>query len=325
LLPRRCGPLSPHLASRHEVEQTLRESGLPVTVLRAGLILGPGGSSTSMLINLVRRLPLMILPKWTRHRSASIDIRDVVRAFSITLNDKRLWGGTYDLATHQPLTYEQMILGAAKALHRRPATVRIPFDCIRISRRWVSWISGVPISLVGPLMESLTHDLDAQPNPLLQRLRDGAVPFERSVCDATDPSGRPASNPRSSTLPADRTRLRSESRVRSVQRMPLPEGWDAQQVATEYCRWLSRSFLTTLFVEQTKDGSLHFDARIPPVTLLILTPTPYSRSTGRRRAFYISGGLLSRKVSPPGRFEFRVFAEHSCIIAAIHGFAPRLP
>lgn len=325
LVPADPKHLSPHLASRLEVEDVLRQSGLAVTVLRAGLIIGPGGSSTRMLLNLVRRLPVMILPKWTRCRTGSIDIRDVSRAFDAVLRDEQFRGGTYDLATHRAMTYERMILGAGEILGRRPLVCRVPVNFIKLSHLWVRCFSSVPSSLVGPLMESLTYDLDPRPNALLSLLDTSAVGFEQSIRDSVDPKSRPLENPRKRIIQKDNQTMKSESRVRSIQRMPLPPGWDAPRVADEYREWLSKTFLTTLFVEQQDDGSLCFVWRIPRIVLLKLVPTPFSSNTNRRRAFYISGGVLARTVDPPGRFEFRVFPENNCLIAAIHGFAPSLP
>jgi uncharacterized protein YbjT (DUF2867 family) len=81
LIPEGDEQLSPHLRSRLEVESVLRSRSVKVTVLRAGLIFGPGGSSFSMLINLVRRLPVMLLPAWVRSTTHSIDIENVCQAF----------------------------------------------------------------------------------------------------------------------------------------------------------------------------------------------------------------------------------------------------
>lgn len=325
LIPEGSGELSPHLASRLEVEGVLRRSGIALTILRAGLIFGPGGSSTRMLLNLVRRLPFMILPRWTRNHTGSSDVRDVLRAFAMVLENPARFGGTFDLATHGKMTYEDMILGAGKILGRRLRVVRAPINGIAISRLWVRLFSGLPLSLVTPLMESLTHNLVAKDNPLQAAIRDGAVPFAQSVRNAADGEGRPLDNPRKKLLPRDRRQLRSESRVRSVQRMPLPQGWDAPRVAEAYRQWLSRSFMTALFSEYEPDGAFAFVWRFPRVRLLELTPTPRSRQDPQRVAYYISGGLLTRRVEPPGRFEFRLFPASGCLVAAIHGFSPRLP
>ena len=70
--------LSSHLASRLEVENTLAASGVPVTALRAALVVGRGGSSFDILVKLVTRLPAMICPAWTSTRTQPIALSDVV-------------------------------------------------------------------------------------------------------------------------------------------------------------------------------------------------------------------------------------------------------
>lgn len=318
-------PLSTHLASRLEVESVLRQSGVPVTVLRAGLIVGPGGSSTRMLINLVRRLPVMILPKWTASSTRSIDVRDVVRAFELVLKEPSRWVGIYDLAGHPPMNYRDMILNTARVLGRNPRCLSYPFHSIKLSRLWVRSVSGVSAQLVHPLLASLTHPLRASPNPLLAEIEPEAVDFDTSVRDAMDAGGHPRPNPRDEVRKLDRTEIRAAKRVRSVQRMDLPEGWDAEAVALAYGEWLTRTFRGWIGVTRDPDGTLRFHLKKPSTDLLVLTPTPFSRKGARRRAFYISGGALALQVDPPGRFEFRVFPELKICIAAIHGYAPRLP
>lgn len=314
---------SPHLRSRCEVEAVLRSRSVKVTVLRAGLIFGAGGSSFSMLVNLVRRLPLMILPKWTSSLTQSVDVQNVCEAFELCLTQPDLAGDIYDLGGHSPMRYADMIEGTAKVLGRRVRSVRFPANCFALSQHWVSWYGSVPVALVGPLLESLQFDLQARPNLLLERLQPKLIPFEESLRRAVD-DGAPKPNPRASTQQSDRRRIREQSRVRSVQRMHLPKGWTAQQVSKEYGEWLTRFHLGLIRVPQGEDGVIRFVA-LGKVVLLELTPTPYTVSNQRRCAYYISGGVLVRDVQPPGRLEFRLFPESGCLIASIHGYAPRLP
>lgn len=324
LMPDDSESLSPHLRSRREVEAVLRSRSVPVTVLQAGLIFGPGGSSFSMLINLVRRLPLMLLPAWVQSKTHSIDIENVCQAFELALTDSDLAGGTYDLGGHQPMTYRELIQKTAHLLGRRIHTVNFPLNCFTLSKHWVSLFSGVAPALVGPLQESLQHDLAAKPNALLDRLAEKLIPLETSMRRSVDANGRPKANPRSHTQLADVRRIKADRRVRSVQRMPLPQGWDSEKIAHEYGAWLSQRFAGLIDAEYDTNGVVRFRGRFLG-TLLELTPTPYSRENKRRRAYYISGGRLSRKVDPPGRFEFRLFPENDCLIASIHDFSPTLP
>jgi len=325
LMPKSDDEASPHLRSRREVEAVLRSRSVKVTVLRAGLIFGPGGSSFSMLVNLVRRLPIMLLPKWVGSITHSIDIANVCEAFSEVLRDPEFASGTYDLGGHTPMTYRELIHATARGLGKRVWTLDVPFNLFRFSQHWVALFGGVPNALVAPLQESLRHDLQAADNPLLDQLRPAMIPFETSLANSVDAHGRALPNPRRITQQSDRRAIRYERRVRSVQRMPLPLGWSAPQVAATYGTWLTQRFGGLINVLQAEDGTLQFYACRRWITLLELTPSPFTRDNDRRKAYYISGGILNRPVNPPGRFEFRLFPENHCLIASIHGFSPSLP
>jgi len=325
LIPNTDEPLSPHLRSRLEVENVLRSRTVKVTVLRAGLIFGPGGSSFSLLINLVRRLPIMLLPAWVRSKTHSIDIENVCQAFELCMQEPELAGATYDLGGHYPMTYREMISQTAELLGKKARFVNFPYNCFGLSKHWVAVFGDVPPALVGPLQESLQHDLEAQPSALSARLKDKFVSFEASFRKSVDAEGMPKPNPRSSTQASDRKYIKEARRVRSVQRMPLPTGWSAQKITTEYGEWLSRRFGGLINATKDAEAVVRFEALGGRFVLLELTPTPYSLGSQRRCAFYISGGRLSRDVDPPGRLEFRLFPEQGCLIASIHGFAPTLP
>lgn len=324
LMPEDDENLSPHLRSRAEVEDVLKSRSIPVTVLRAGLIFGPGGSSFSMMVNLVRRLPLMLLPAWAQSITQSVDIENVCMAFECCLKDSKWRGGVYDLASHEPMTYASMIRQTAQFLGPQIRTIQLPFNFFSISQRWIAYLGGVPIALVKPLQESLRHNLKARPNPLLDYVKSSLIPFEDSLAKAVDSKGRPLPNPRSYTQKADKKQIKKDRRVRSVQRMPLPTGWSAKEVMNAYGVWLDRTFRKLLSVCTDARGVVRFNVLGRYFTLLELTPTPFSVDS-YRCAFYITGGYLSRKVDPPGRLEFRVLPERRCIIASIHGFAPTLP
>jgi uncharacterized protein YbjT (DUF2867 family) len=325
LMPADGDELSPHLRSRREVEAVLRSRSVKVTVLRAGLIFGPGGSSFTMLVNLVRRLPFMLLPEWVGSTTHSIDIKNICAAFNWVLTDPQLIGATYDLGGHEPMTYRDMIHATARGLGKRVRTIDVPFNLFRFSQHWVALFGGVPTALVAPLQESLRHNLQAAPNPLLTLLAPHLVPFESSLASSVDKHGSPLPNPRRVTQKSDQRTIRRERRVRSVQRMTLPEDWTATRVATTYGEWLTKRFGGLINVSQTDEGVLRFYAGARWIMLLELTPTPSTRGNELRKAYYISAGVLNRSVNPPGRFEFRLFPETRCLIASIHGFSPALP
>jgi len=327
LIPEEEGQLSAHLSSRREVEEVLRSRSVEVTVLRSGLIYGPGGSSARILLNLVNRLPVMVLPAWTRLQTQSTDVRDVSRAVELCLTEEEFRGGTWDIASHAPMSYRDMILRAAKVLHgREPATLNFPANFIGLSQLWVSLISQTSPRLVNPLLASLKHSMVTRDNALLERLLPEAVAFEESVKDAVDEEGRPARLPATVPRSQKRKELKRARRVRSVQRMSNPAGWSVAEVASAYGKWLTRSSHALVDVRQDSDGTLLFYWRIPRLLMLKLTPSDLTRKPGHRLVYYITGGLLNRaEEDPPGRFEFRLVNDGREVIAAIHEFAPSLP
>lgn len=324
LIPEECTHLSPHLASRLEVEKVLRAGDTPVTVIRAGIIFGAGGSSAAMLLNLVRRLPVMILPKWTSSTIQSVDIEHICKAFSVIVRDPHDFVGVYDIASHPPMTYANMIAETAAFLSSSYRGIRFPFHFISLSRLWVSLFSGVSPALVNPLLESLRHELRARPNRLTEIACQPPISFADSVRCSVDKRGRPLPNPRGHSQTRDNRLIRQARQVRSVQRLPLPPDWDATRVATSYGNWLARTFRGLVKVPRSDDGVLRFYAPFG-LLLLELSPSP-ATTTGNRRVFYITGGILARpEKNPTGRLEFRVISGGREIIAAVHGFVPRLP
>ena len=148
---------SAHLSSRLEVEQTLGGRATPVTAIRAGIILGPGGSSMKMMVELVRRLPAMILPSWTRSRSSPIAVDDVVRVVRRCMHEDASLNGSFDIGGPEVMSYREMMRRAAQLLKRKIPMLPVPFFSPALSRHWVALITGTSTSLVGPLVDSLRH------------------------------------------------------------------------------------------------------------------------------------------------------------------------
>ncbi len=316
--------LSRHLESRREVERALGAHGVPVTALRAGMVVGPGGSSLHILLSLVRRLPVMVTPKWTASPTQPIALEDVVRAFLRVLGDPAHYGQTYDIGGPDVMSYREMMARTAKVLGRRRRMLGVPLFSPRLSTLWVSLVTGVPHALVGPLVESLEHPMTVDDNPLQRWLLPDAVGFEDAVSHSIDADGRPLEAPRVAQRRRERAPHRAASTVRSVQRLTLPEGRDAAWAAREYIRWLPGEAGSLLFADV--DGMrISLGWALPKIELLQLTYAPH-RSGSDRALFYVTGGLLARiDASHRGRFEFRRVLDPRTLIAAVHEFRPTLP
>lgn len=318
--------LSRHLESRLEVERTLGVYGVPVTTLRAGLVVGAGGSSFEMMTRLVGRLPVMIGPIWTRSLSQAVALSDVVKLLRFAMEHPELAGRAYDVGCPDVMSYADTLRVAGSVLGRRTRVLTLPLRTARLSLLWVSVITGAPRELVRPLMESLRHDLVARDGLVLQKMAgiEGLplrASIERALADQQALDAAATTNPKKSA-PAGR---KAPSRVRSVQRLPLPPGRNARWVASEYTRWLPLFMAPLLRVSVNPEESCSFYSWPLRRPLLVLRFAA-DRSTDDRQLFYVTGGLLARVVEGTRpRLEFRSVLGGRFLLAAIHDFVPALP
>ncbi|MEL6616272.1 MAG: NAD(P)H-binding protein, partial [Bacteroidota bacterium] len=340
LLPEDTDDLSRHLKSRWEVEQALSAHATPVTTLRAGLVVGPGGSSLAILVNLVRRLPAMVLPSWTDSDTQPIALRDVIRAVDLVLGSPEAYTGPFDIGGPEPMSYREMMQRTGDIMGFDRPMVGVPVITPKLSTLWISLITGSPMALAGPLVASLRHDMVVTDNPVQRAIAPDALTFEASLDAALDTDGHLLPDPRQSLRRSDDRTIRTDRLVRSVQRFDLPQGRSAEWAGMEYMRWL-HGFAGSLIRVDVTDASppeASGDGAAPtvgptarffvgPLRKPVLELTYSSdRSQPDRALFYVTGGLLYNE-QPAGRarLEFRSVLGGKCLIAAIHDFAPRLP
>jgi uncharacterized protein YbjT (DUF2867 family) len=115
--------LSPHLRSRREVEGLLGEAGVPVTVLRAAIVVGHGGISWEMTRQLVEHLPLLAAPSWAHTLTQPIALGDVVRYLVGVLAHPRALGRVFEVGGADVLSYEDMLRRAAMVQYGRDVPV----------------------------------------------------------------------------------------------------------------------------------------------------------------------------------------------------------
>ncbi len=150
--------LSKHLRSRAEVAKILKAGSVPVTVLRAAMIIGSGSASFEILRYLVDRLPVMITPKWVRTPSQPIAIRNVLNYLIASLNNDDVLGQTLDIGGPDILTYQQIMdIYAEEAGLRKRFVVPVPFFSPTLSSYWIHMVTPVPAYLGRPLAEGLRN------------------------------------------------------------------------------------------------------------------------------------------------------------------------
>lgn len=151
--------LSDHLSSRHATGEALRESGVPVTELRAAVIVGSGSLSFEMIRNLTERLPVMIVPKWAATRIQPIGIREVLVYLIATLETPACAGRIIEIGGSDVLTYADMMTQYAEERGLRRWLIHVPVLTPRLSSYWVHWVTPVPASVAKPLIEGLRNEV----------------------------------------------------------------------------------------------------------------------------------------------------------------------
>jgi len=165
--------LSEHLRSRRDVERLLGESIVPVTALRAGIVVGHGGISWEMTRQLVERLPLMVTPRWVDTRTQPIAVADAVRYLVGVLEPEEAAGRSYDIGGPEVLSYGDMMRRVASIEGRRLGVVRVPLLSPGLSSRWLSLVTDVDSATGRSLVESMTNEVVVRDDAI----RD-LVPFE---------------------------------------------------------------------------------------------------------------------------------------------------
>ncbi len=277
------GELSPHLASRLEVEKTFQAYRTPMTALRASIVIGPHGSSFRIVEGLVRRLPALVAPGWANNPTQPIALDDVVALLAFCVGRPEVADRAFDVAGPDVVTYRFLLEETARQLGLRRWIVVTRLIPPAISKLWVSVISGTPRALVSPLVESLRHPMVAS-DRTLNRL--AGLPGT-SIADAIASAlAAPAKKSGPSKLAHPLRWVREASDVRSVQRLPLPAHWRATDVVHEYARWLPRFMFPFIRVDVKPDGRFLFRARFLPRPLLELTHSGARSTRGPRAALH---------------------------------------
>ncbi len=304
------------LNANDEVEKTLGSRGAKVCVLRASIILGPGGDRAEMLVRLVETLPMMLLPAWTRTRVRPIARNDIVEAIRWVLENDQAAACIWNVAGPDVTSFAELLEVTADIMGLKRKFWTIGIDAPRSSSLWISTFTGLPSGMIRTTIESLRDEnlrdeseLRALPGLPQTPLRESMQRTVDSRKDAHSLTKRVAKP----TPPI----------VRSVQRLQLPPGRGAEWVSMLYTRWLSRVLWPFLHVEIKDEKFVHFKVRLLPWPVLILE-RDHHVSQPDRQLFWIRGGLLAGNQSQ-GRLEFREVLDKKYVLAAIHDFHPRLP
>ena len=174
-------PRSQHLKSRAETGEVLRQGSVPVTEIRAGMIIGPGSAAYEVIRDLVNHLPAMITPAWVRSRSTPIALPDLL-AYLIAVADlPEAAGRILDAGGPDPVTYEQIMRCYGKLVGRQPRILAVPVLTPRLSSYWLRFVTSVPTNVARALVEGLEHDFVAQDAELRAMVPRRLLGLEESI------------------------------------------------------------------------------------------------------------------------------------------------
>jgi dTDP-glucose 4,6-dehydratase len=160
--------LSPHLASRREVETVLAEGSYDLTVLRAAVIIGAESASFRILNDLTDRLPLMLVPQWVRTPCQPIGIEDTISYLVGVLSVDETRANTYDIGGPSVWTYESLLQLTARQKGKRVYILPVPVMTPGLSSHWLRLTTDVQYEIAHALAESMRNPVVVDANSDLQ-------------------------------------------------------------------------------------------------------------------------------------------------------------
>ncbi len=163
--------LSHHLQSRTEVGRLLQLGSVPVTILRAAMIIGSGSASFEILRYLVDRLPVILTPRWVDTPCQPIGVRNVMHYLIGCLECPETLGETFDIGQPEILSYHQLMeIYAEEAGLRKRRIIPLPFLTPRLSSYWIHLLTPIPAALARPLTEGLKNPVVCHDNRISELL-----------------------------------------------------------------------------------------------------------------------------------------------------------
>jgi uncharacterized protein YbjT (DUF2867 family) len=170
--------LSPHLRSRRETGLRLASTSVPVTTLRAAIVVGRGSAAFETIVSLVDRLPAMITPRWVSTRTQPVALRDVVAYLAGVCGLEPAIGQAFDVGGPEVMTYREMMERIARLRDKHPFIFEVPLLTPYLSSLWLHVITPVKAGIARPLIEGLRNETVAHDD----RIRE-LVPVELTSFD----------------------------------------------------------------------------------------------------------------------------------------------
>jgi len=173
--------LSRHLRSRAETARVLASGSVPVTTLRAAMVVGAGSAAFETIVALVDRLPAMICPRWVSTPTQPIALADIVAYLAAAAGADEMFGESFDAGGPEVMTYRAMIEQVARIRGRHPLILEVPILSPRLSSYWLNLVTPVRASVARPLIEGLRNATVAEDDRLQQLVPLRLTPFDQAA------------------------------------------------------------------------------------------------------------------------------------------------
>jgi uncharacterized protein YbjT (DUF2867 family) len=179
--------LSRHLRSRAETADALASGPVPVTTLRAAMVIGAGSAAFETIVALVDRLPGMICPRWVSTRTQPIALADAAAYLAAVADREEMFGGSFDAGGPNVMTYREMIERIAMIRGKRPLIVEVPVLTPRLSSYWLHLVTPVNAGVARPLIEGLRNATVSRDDRLRRLVPLRLTSFEDAARSAMSP------------------------------------------------------------------------------------------------------------------------------------------
>lgn len=178
--------LSDHLRSRKNVEDVLGTALVPLTVLRAAIIIGSGSASFEIIRDLVEKLPVMIAPRWLKTKCQPIGIRNVIEYLEGVLLKEESYHKTFDIGGTDVLTYNQMLMQFAHARGLKRWIITVPILTPKLSSLWLVFVTSTSYSLARSLVNSLKNEVVCQNDDIRKIVSPKLLSYPETLALAFD-------------------------------------------------------------------------------------------------------------------------------------------
>lgn len=172
---------SDHLRARQITGDLLRESGVPVAEVRAGIIVGAGSAAFEVMRDMVYNLPVLTPPRWVRSRTTPIALENLLYYLLRLLDHPSREHRVFEAAGPETLSYQQQFIRFMAVSGKRRPLIPVPFPTRWISVWFLNVITSVPPTTAKALIQGLKHDLIADDRALRALIPQPLIAFDEAV------------------------------------------------------------------------------------------------------------------------------------------------